>query len=289
MQLCALAALAAALVAAGAAWAEPQAMGALAWPRAVGHHGWSAIDVAADGRTFTALTDGGHITTGTFTRDTEGRITAIDAARPRILGDVAEGQLRNEWRDSEGVTFDDTGGFCVSFERHPRVWCYAETLGQATPRPSPREFAALYDNSALEALAFGPDGALYTLPEAVPRRSQGFPIYRYDGAAWSVAGTLPEDGPFQPVGADFGPDGRLYILERQFAPPIGFATRLRRVTLGADPQVETLLTTRVGRHGNLEGLAVWQAADGALWLTMISDDNGKALARSQVVEYRIAP
>ena len=34
--------------------------------------------------------------------------------------------------------------------------------------------------------------------------------------------------------ADFGPDGQLYLLERDFGWLAGFATRVRRFTLGPD-------------------------------------------------------
>ena len=50
-----------------------------------------------------------------------------------------------------------------------------------------------------------------------------------------------------------------------------------------------LLETRGGRHGNLEGLAVWQDSHGALRLTMISDDNFQFFQRTEWVDYKLAP
>jgi hypothetical protein len=44
----------------------------------------------------------------------------------------------------------------------------------------------------------------------------------------------------------------------------------------------------VHRHGNLEGLAVWQDALGTIRLTMLSDDNFNSFQRSEFVEYRVA-
>jgi len=92
------------------------------------------------------------------------------------------------------------------------------------------------------------------------------------------------------VAADFGPDGRLYVLERQFRGLMGFASRVRRFRLGMDRLLaeETLLETAVGLHDNLEGLSVWRDAGGALRLTMIADDNFSFFQRTEIVEYRVA-
>ncbi len=77
-------------------------------------------------------------------------------------------------------------------------------------------------------------------------------------------------GPFLIVGADIGPDGRLYMLERDFA-GIGFRSRIRRFDLDGGNE-ETMLETGLRTHDNLEGISVWQDAQG-LRLTLISDDN----------------
>ena len=49
----------------------------------------------------------------------------------------------------------------------------------------------------------------------------------------------------------------------------------------------TLLTTRLARHDNLEGLGVWRDAEGFIRLTMISDDNQNAFQRTEITEYRV--
>jgi hypothetical protein len=50
---------------------------------------------------------------------------------------------------------------------------------------------------------------------------------------------------------------------------------------------ETVLETPRGRHDNLEGLAVWRDAGGAIMLTMISDDNRDVREPTTWVEYRL--
>ncbi|MDA1155104.1 MAG: esterase-like activity of phytase family protein, partial [Proteobacteria bacterium] len=49
---------------------------------------------------------------------------------------------------------------------------------------------------------------------------------------------------------------------------------------------EVLLETRLRTHDNLEGISVWQDEQG-LRMTLISDDNYRALQRTEIVEYRL--
>ena len=81
-------------------------------------------------------------------------------------------------------------------------------------------------------------------------------------------------------------NGRSWKVEKDVKPhlltPFQRA-RVRRMALDGTG-IETLIET--ARHDNLEGLAVWQAADG-LRLTMISDDNFRWFQRTEIVEYRV--
>jgi len=106
---------------------------------------------------------------------------------------------------------------------------------------------------------------------------------------WSVPFFIPRIGPFVPVGADFGPDGKFYLLERHIGGIFGFRTRVRRFIvqgnhIGAGEQ---LLKTTAGTHDNLEGLAVWQDEGGDIRLTMVSDNNFNFLQRTEFVEYHV--
>ena len=111
------------------------------------------------------------------------------------------------------------------------------------------------------------------------------PILRLEDGAWQRAGTLPAQDAFGVVGADFGPDNLLYILERAFS-PLGFRSRIRRLSLdGETPQPETLLTTRLGDFDNLEGIDVWRDPAGSTRITLVSDDNFLRVQRSELVEF----
>jgi hypothetical protein len=58
-----------------------------------------------------------------------------------------------------------------------------------------------------------------------------------------------------------------------------------RLSGGEFTEIETVLQTRLGDHGNLEGLAVWRDTDGLLRLTMVSDDNFLSFLPGEIVEY----
>ncbi|MBL4813456.1 MAG: esterase-like activity of phytase family protein [Rhodobacteraceae bacterium] len=131
----------------------------------------------------------------------------------------------------------------MSFETRPRI--RLEGIDGQPPRelPRPPRQAGLHPNATYEALAFAPDGTLYTLPEGSPSYMTGFPVFQYTGGVWIQAFTLPPIDGFKPTGADFGPDGRLYILERAFS-GLGFRTQVRRMLPNGTEQ-EVLIETPV--------------------------------------------
>ena len=142
-------------------------------------------------------------------------------------------------------------------------------------------------NSGLEALAIR-DGTPYAVPERSGAEDRPFPILTFRDNRWDQAGEIRRDPRWLPVGADFGPDGWFYLLERDFQGILGFASRVRRMELtDAGPRnEEILLTTRALQYDNLEGLAVWHDGQG-IRLTMISDDNFLFVQRTELVEYRL--
>ncbi len=175
----------------------------------------------------------------------------------------------------------------MSFEGIHTVFRFADLDQPAMALPRHRDFAGMIANASLEALAIGPEGALYTLPERSGHLARPFPIYRYADGAWHKVATLARRDDFLPVGADFGPDGLFYLLERRFSLIRGFASRVRRFRLdaGGIDGGEVLFESRAGRYYDLEGLSVWRDAEGRIRLTMISDDNFSFLQSTEIVEY----
>lgn len=253
--------------------------------------GFSAVELSDDGRSILVISDRGSWTKGTIQRDADERISAVSLTAMEYLKDTAGAPLRQARADSEGMALAKDGTLYVSFEGAARVLRYAHPGAAAEILPSHPDFARMIKNAALEALAIDDRGRLYTLPEDTRDKTADFPIYRFENGGWSQPFTLPRRGEFLPVGADFGPDGRFYLLERGFYGLGGFAARVRAFTF-SDTGIlaeETVLQTPAGRYENLEGLAVWRDASGAIRLTMVSDDNQLFFLRNALVEYRLRP
>ncbi|WP_299209746.1 esterase-like activity of phytase family protein [uncultured Tateyamaria sp.] len=257
------------ILSATAAFAEPLTF-IQSWPLRSDRSdfgGLSAIEIS-DSNSAIVLSDRGTAFALTLDRSTRS-ITIEPASQPYPNSD-SEGLARA----GDTLYFSYEGPAAIAAQDGTRV----------PPHP---DFATYHPNGSLEALAADDDGTLYTLPERSGDLARPFPIYRFQNGTWDIIATLPRTGPFLPAGADIGPDGRLYILERTFT-PLGFRNRIRRMDPGQpDTPAETLLTTGAGRHDNLEGLSIWQSDSGATCLTMVSDDNFISVQRTELVEYAL--
>lgn len=253
--------------------------------------GFSAIDVAPDGLNFVALSDRSGMVRGTFRRDAGGRITGADFgpfAPLAVPGGPRIGRKSPD-TDAEGIAVAPDGTLFISFEGHHRIERRRTDTTPPEDLPLVPAFLRLPRNGGLEALAVDGGGALYTLPERGRLPDGSIPVFRLDVNGWTLARSVPGEGRFRPVGADIGPDGRLYLLERRATVPFGFATRVRRMQPTGSELPETVLETGTGQHDNLEGISVWTDTDGVLRLTMIADDNFMPFQRSEIVEYRLSP
>lgn len=256
----------------------------------LGFGGFSGIELGAGATTFLAVSDRGRILAGRLRRDgPDGPIIGAQSGPVSALRGLTPAPLAD--RDSEGLALRGDGRIFVAFEGEARIWAYSSlgALAQALPRP--REFHGLQTNASLEALAVGPDGALYTLPERSGEWTRPFPVYRYRAGTWSQPFKIPRRGEYLAVGADFGPDGRFYLLERRFEGVLGFSSRVRSFAVTGDRlhDEQILLTTKLGRHDNLEGISVWRDGQGAIRVTMISDDNFRFFQVTELVEYALLP
>lgn len=248
--------------------------------------GISGLELTPDGKDFYAVTDRGDMIRGTLVRQAD-RLTDVQIKDHKPLVDQ-DGKVRFfPHTDAEDLALDAQGRLNVSFEHVHRVLRY-DTWDAAAVWPSyTRAWRALANNGGMETLAVDAAGTLFAIPEAVATGASEALVYRrYPGRKWEQAFTLPLEGRFVPVSGDFGPDGRFYLLERDLY-PFGFRTRIRSMIVLVDEFIDIRieLETTLGRHGNLEGLAVWRDDKGRTRFTMASDDNFQWPLPSEIVEY----
>ncbi|MCA0941373.1 esterase-like activity of phytase family protein [Salipiger pacificus] len=251
--------------------------------------GFSGLEVSDDGRQFTAISDRGSIVMGSFERAEDlgnGAITGLSSGPVEKLLDETGRRMHPDIDDAEGLAIGPDGRLYVSFEGPPRVHASQRYDLPATVLPEGPFYPHLQMNSGMEALAIDAQGRLLTLPERSGQLTRPFPVWRLEDGAWTHVFDLPRRGGFLAVGADIGPDGRFYLLEREFT-GYAFRSRVRRFDIAGDKvsHEQLLFESAPLQFDNLEGIAVWRPEPGRIRLTMISDDNFKFFQRTQFVEY----
>ena len=251
--------------------------------------GFSAIEMDGTGTSFVAISDHGAFVKGRVSRDSKLQIIGVTNGVVTLLRGEGPNPLKSDRNDSEGLAVGKDGVSYVSFEGVARVLRYRTIDGPAENLPVHPDFRKMQINSALEALAIGPDGTLYTLPERSGDMRRPFPVYRFRNGKWDKTLTISRTAAFLPVSADIGPDGRFYLLEREFEGFFGFASRLRRFDISdtALSNEKLIFESPVGAHDNLEGMSIWRDSFGILRATMVSDDNFNVFQRTEIVEYRL--
>jgi hypothetical protein len=281
-------AFACAACAAGATSPRMTLDAAVTWTEeGAGFGGFSGLAVAPDGRGFRAVSDRGSWVAGSLERDAAGRLVGVDLEGAGPLLAISGETLDEREADAEALAIDGAGRAWVSFERFHRVRRFDTLGGPATEVPAHPDFRRLQENSGLEALAIDAEGTLFAIPERSGKLDRPFPVYRLRDGRWEKRGALRRDGAFLVADASFGPDGRLYLLERDFQWLGGFRTRVRRFTAASDgfETEETLIETRFGELDNMEGIAVWQDPQGRTRVLLLSDDNFFPLQRTMFAEY----
>ncbi|EAQ03272.1 hypothetical protein OB2597_14048 [Pseudooceanicola batsensis HTCC2597] len=250
--------------------------------------GLSGLAVLDGGARFVAVSDRGALVEGTFLRDgsalREARVTRVTELRGTTGGRLDGNKVET---DAEGLAITRDGALNISFEYVHRVAKYRDP-SRALPYPALLRGLGMEDNGGLEALAVDSRDRLVAVPETGPRGTD-LPVLRFEDGQWRKIGLLhPSDG-FAPVGADFGPDGRLYLLERAVG-AFGFRSRIRRLDFRETGGVfDTAVIWQSGTGlGNLEGLSIWSDSDGAVHATMVADDNFSALLYGGMVTLTLA-
>jgi hypothetical protein len=262
--------------------------------------GFSSLRFTAPGSAFVGVADTGFWFFGGIARDSRGVPSGIENFRMAPILD-ADGMPLSEKRnaDAEGIALDN-GGAIVSFEREHRIARYrfpakgvpelVGTLDFLVPRHE------LRSNAGFETIAVAPpDGPLAGAPVAISEKSLDA-----QGNIFAAVLDGPRKGVFTVLrsGYDvtdgaFLPNGDLLLLERHYAVLSGVSMRLRRIPAdligeGKLADGAVLLEADMGYQiDNMEGLDVWRRDDGALMVSLISDDNTSILQRNLYLEFRL--
>lgn len=218
----------------------------------------------------------------------EGRLIGVDDVQMAPMVTWNGGPLPDGAYDAEDLTRDpETGQVYVSYESYNRIWRHDTPGGRPTQTLEHSDWSGLNVNSGVEGLALAPDGALWAIAEQ--EFAGKFLIWVKTEDGWLVK-TAPARGPYQPTGADFGPDGYLYVTERAFSYFQGFRFRLRRFKWGEGgaPTEEEEVLSLGAETGidNIEAVTTWRE-DGRDYLLIASDDNFFPLERNVLALFEI--
>ena len=251
--------------------------------------GFSGLEISADGSGFHALSDRAYLYWGRIERNPRGIVRDMVVAGRAHLQDSKGVPLPPGYiGDSEGLAIGSNNDTWVSFEGFNRIARYDDPDKPAVTLPPPPHIAGMGQNAGLEALAIRKDGTVIAVPERSQDEDTPFTVLAFADGTWSELTHIRRDPRWLPVGADFGPDGWFYLLERNFHGILGFSSRVRRMHLsGAGvTDEEILLETNPLQYDNLESISVWDDGTG-IRLTMMSDDNFLFVQRTEIVEYRL--
>ncbi|MGC1427854.1 MAG: esterase-like activity of phytase family protein [Albidovulum sp.] len=249
--------------------------------------GFSGLSITNSGADLLTVSDRGVMVRADIRRDSAGRIQDVSIVWQAPLRDNFDRPVDGFTADAEALAVEPDGTAFVGFESYTRV--IALHPPDMTPTPLHRwdRFKALWGNTGFESLALHPDGRLFAIVEAATD-GQRQVLVRAENE-WIVGPDLPAGHGFDLTDAAFDAAGVLYLLERRLAYTAGYATRVSRVVLSSDVfgPAEILLETAPGVLDNMEGLSLWQGADGRQMISLISDDNFLPFQNTTIAEFEL--
>jgi hypothetical protein len=261
--------------------------------------GFSSLRVHDDG-TFLSASDRAWWLSGRIVYDGTAPAGIADAAMAPMLGPDGRTLAARGWFDTESLA-EDGGTLYVGVERVHEIVRFDYGRDGFTARPEPLvlppEIKALPRNQGLEALVVVPTGlplagTLIAISERGLDAAGNILGFLLGGPA-PGSFNVRRSGDFDITDAAITPAGDLLILERRFALPAGPGMRIRRVPLAAVRPAalvdgEILVEADLGYEiDNMEGLSVHRAPDGAVVLSLISDDNFRAIERTLLLQFEL--
>ncbi|ESY84542.1 signal peptide protein [Mesorhizobium sp. LNHC220B00] len=259
----------------------------------------SAFRFLKAGSDFIGVADTGYWFFGSVARDADRRPLGIQNFRMQQMADQSGQPIDEKWEvDAEGLAVKD-GIATVGFERNHRVSQFRidpDTMKapfrQLDFLVPPRE---LRQNRGFETVTHSNangqhQGGLVVVSEKSLDKSGNIYAAIIEGPHRGVF-TVKRNDDFDITDGAFLPDGDLLLLERSFTMAGGLKMRLRRiygesVEKGVVADGPVLLQADMGYQiDNIEGLDVWSRDDGALMVSLISDDNHSILQRNLYLEF----
>ena len=269
--------------------------------------GFSAIRVNPDGEHFISLSDRGWWLTGRLVHDGDKPTGMTETRMAPMFGPSGRTLRAGGWYDTESLAERD-GWLYVGIERLNRIMRYdfahCGFKARATEYPPAAAsrhamFANLPANKGFEALTFAPEGGrlagtLIAFSERGLDQNGNLKAFLIglDGTGETAEFSVKRRDDFDISDSAVLPSGDVLLLERRFNWWTGIAMRLRRIPLndiapGALVDGPELLFADMTYHiDNMEGLSV-HTINGAIILTLISDDNFSFLQRTLLLQFRL--
>ncbi|TPJ33571.1 esterase-like activity of phytase family protein [Mesorhizobium sp. B2-8-3] len=259
----------------------------------------SAFRFLKPGSDFIGVADTGFWFFGAITHDAGRRPSGVSYFRMQQMVDASGQPTDRKWEvDAEGLAVKD-GIATVGFERDQRVAQFKidpddmkapiRQLDYLVPAKELRQNRGF--ETVTHANPYGQHaGGLVVVSERSLDEAGNVYAAIIEGAHKGVF-TVRRDGDFDITDGAFLPDGDLLLLERSFSIARGVKMRLRRiygesVAKGAVADGPVLMEADMGYQiDNMEGLDIWTRDDGALMVSLISDDNHSILQRNLYLEF----
>ncbi len=259
----------------------------------------SAFRFTTPGTEFVGVADTGFWFFGRVERDAEQKPTGIADFRMEQMVDKDGKTLSKKWYvDAEGLDVRD-GVATVGFERSHRVAQFKVKPAAMGAAERSLDFLVpkneLRQNRGFETVTrahpYGQhEGGLVVVSEKSLDKSGNIFAAIIEGPHKGIF-TIKRSGDFDITDGAFLPGGDLVLLERSFKMSDGVKMRLRRiygesVAKGSVADGPVLMEADMAYQiDNMEALDVWTRGDGALMLSLMSDDNHSILQRNLYLEF----
>jgi hypothetical protein len=261
----------------------------------------SAFRFRKPGSDFIGVADTGYWYFGRIEHDAAGRPSGVSRFTMQAMVDVDGNIIGRKWlTDAEGLGI--RGDIATAgFERSHRISEFR--IDPADMKAPVRDLDFLVPrkelrmNRGFETVTYAPeDGPLEGARVIISEKSLDENGNQFaailEGPQKGVF-TVRRSGKFDITDGAFLPNGDLLLLERSFSYADGVAMQLRRIEGGsigkgklADGPV-LLQADMSYQIDNMEGLDVWRRGDGALMVSIVSDDNQSLLQRNLYLEFRL--